>query len=73
MYNFNCKYTFGDILYHRTDPMQRQWIVCEIEFRPGNVVAYHAYCGTDSITLYEFEASVEPNQEILLNLNGNDM
>jgi len=69
MATFISKYNFGDILYLRTDPDQRQWMVCEIEFRPGDVVVYSISSGTDSIDVYEFEVTDEVDISKKLGLN----
>lgn len=69
MPTFECRFTFGDIVFMRTDPEQREWIVSEIEFRPGNVV-YHISHVDVSVCVYDFEVTDTIDQTKRLGISG---
>ena len=61
------EYDFGDIVFLKTDPDQRERIVVGWTERPG-VILYDLACGTDYSTHYEFE--ITEKQDILKKVKG---
>jgi hypothetical protein len=62
------KYTFGDILYLKTDPQQSQRIVTDIEFCGNGSVVYYLNCGSENTRHYELELSEEINQLLKMDI-----
>lgn len=62
------EYTFGDIVYLKTDLNQEQWIVTDIELRPKGLCVYTIACGSSTYTAYDFEISKAPNESKKLGL-----
>lgn len=50
-------YSFGDIVFLKTDPEQLERIVTGIMLRPSGAVLYDLSCGMHSSYHYEFEIS----------------
>ena len=50
-------FTFGNIVYLKTDPMQLARMVVAMTIRPGGVVYYEIACGAESSFHFEIELS----------------
>lgn len=51
------KYNFGDTLFIKNDPEQKEFILVGIHYQPGNLISLDlSYIG-DIVTVYEFEVS----------------
>lgn len=61
MHQHFTDYTFGDIVYLKTDVNQEQWIITDIFLHPNNVCVYTIACGSSKHDAYDFELSREPN------------
>ncbi len=65
-----CKYSFGDILYIKNDPEQRDYILVGIRAVPGFLIFELSYLG-DTTEVYEFEVS-ETKDVLKTLLNNKD-
>ena len=61
-------FTFGDLVYLKTDANQEQWMVTDIELRPNGVCIYTVACGSSTYTAYDFEMSNDANESKKLGL-----
>ncbi len=61
MHQHFTEYTFGDIVYLKTDVNQEQWIITDIFLHPNNVCVYTIACGNSKHDAYDFELSREQN------------
>lgn len=57
MHNHRTTYTFGDIVYLKTDTAQLARMVIAITIRPGVVSYYELACGPESSFHFEIEMS----------------
>jgi len=64
MHNHRITYTFGDIVYLKTDTAQLARMVIAITVRPGGVAYYELACGPDS----SFHFDIEMSSEVDVNL-----
>ncbi|TDS14709.1 hypothetical protein [Sphingobacterium paludis] len=60
MHQHFTEYTFGDIVYLKTDSNQEQWIITDITLKP-NLALYHIACGSLQHDAYDFEMSRQPD------------
>lgn len=68
MHTHFTEYTFGDIVFLRTDVNQEQWIVTDIFLHPNNVCVYTIACGNSKHDAYDFELSRDQNTDKKLGL-----
>ena len=68
MHTHFTEYTFGDIVFLRTDVNQEQWIVTDIFLHPNNVCVYTIACGSSKHDAYDFELSRDQNTDKKLGL-----
>ena len=61
------RFDFGDIVYLKTDPDQRQRIVFAIKVYKSDIL-YELACGTTTSMHYDFEISKEVN--VLMTTTG---
>lgn len=59
----DAKYSFGDIVYCVTDAEQCLIIVTELKICPTGII-YVCSKNRESASFYDFELSLEPNQEL---------
>lgn len=57
MYNHRTTYTFGDIVYLKTDPAQLARIVIGISLRQDSAPFYELGCGAESSFHFDIEMS----------------
>lgn len=68
MHHHITTYTFGDIVYLKTDIEQIPRIVIAFTIRPGGVVYYELGCGPDSSFHFDIEISPSSNETLRLGL-----
>jgi len=68
MHQHFTEYTFGDLVYLKTDVSQEQWIITDIQIFPAGNCVYTLACGSTQHTAYDFEISREPNNNKKLGL-----
>jgi len=56
----DISYSFGDIVYLKTDKDQNKRLICELKVNPGQVI-YALMHGTQMSWHYEFEFTTEQN------------
>lgn len=61
MHTHFTEYTFGDIVFLRTDVNQEQWIETDIFLHPNNVCVYTIAFGSSKHDAYDFELSKDKN------------
>lgn len=62
-------YTYGDIVYLKTDPEQCERMVIAFTLRPGGVAFYEIGFGADSSFHFDIELSAEPDPSVKLGLS----
>lgn len=59
-------YTFGNIVYLKTDPMQLARMVVAFTIRPGGAVYYEIACGAESS--FHFDIEMSPTIDVNLKM-----